>query len=202
VNVAAIFSIGMHTLPEYVKKFMVSHADVNVHVEYLSFRKIYELVLSGEVDVGLVAVPRRDRRLEVYDFAEEPLALACSPKHAFAHETEIDIHRLQFERFVGFDSTVPTRGWIDSILERYSVVVRTVMEFDNIETIKRAIEINAGISILPETVIQQEVSSGTICAIPFSNEHFTRPTGIILRKDKMLSPSCRYFVEMLKKAGR
>ena len=103
---------------------MVNHSDVNVHVEYLGVRKIYELVLSGEVDIGLVAVPRRDRRLEVYDFAEEPLALACSPKHAFAAETEIDIHKLQFERFIGFDSTVPTRGWIDSILERYSDAAR------------------------------------------------------------------------------
>lgn len=202
VDVAAIFSIGMHTLPDYVKKFMVSHSGVNVHVEYLGVRKIYELVLSGEVDIGLVAVPRRDRRLEVYDFAEEPLVLACSPRHEFASETQIDVHRLQFERFIGFDRTVPTRGWIDSILERYGVVVRTVMEFDNIETIKRAVEINAGISILPETSMGQEVSSGIIRSIPFSNEHFTRPTGIILRKDKMLSPACRYFVEMLKEAGR
>lgn len=202
VNIAAIFSIGMHTLPDYVKKFMVSHSDMNVHVEYLGFRRIYELVLSGEVDIGLVAVPKRDRRLEVYDFAEEPLVLACSLRHALASETEIDIHRLQFERFIGFDSIVPTRGWIDSILERYSVLVRTVMEFDNIETIKRAVEINAGISILPETALHQEVSSGIIRSIPFSNEHFTRPTGIILRKDKIFSPACRYFVEMLRKAGR
>jgi len=78
-------------------------------------------------------------------------------------------------------------------------VVRPVMEFDNIETVKRAVEINAGISILPETAIVQEVAAGTIKAVPFSNERFVRPTGIIVRKGKMLSQAGRFLIEMLRK---
>jgi DNA-binding transcriptional LysR family regulator len=200
--VAAIFSIGMHTLPDYVKKFMVSYPDVNVHIEYFSARRIYELVLAGDVDIGLVAVPKRDKRLDVHDFQDEPLVLACSPKHPFAYESRIDIHRLQFERYIAFDKSVPTRAWTDRILERYNVAVRPVMEFDNIETIKRAVEINSGISILPETAILQEVSGGTIKAIRFSNETFVRPTGIILRKGKILSQAGRYFIELLRKKSQ
>ena len=199
INVGAIFSIGMHTLPDYVKRFMVSHPTVNVHIEYFSADRIYDAALSGEIDIGLVAVPRRDRRLEVYEFEEEPLVLACSPKHPLARESQIDIHRLQFERFIAFEKEVPTRVWIDGILSRYSTVVRPVMEFDNIETVKRAVEINAGISILPETAIVQEVAAGTIKAVPFSNERFVRPTGIIVRKGKMLSQAGRFLIEMLRK---
>ena len=75
INVAAIFSIGMHTLPAYIKKFMVSYPDVNVHVEYFSAQRIYELVLTGDIDIGLVAVPKRDKRLDVYDFP--PGACGC-----------------------------------------------------------------------------------------------------------------------------
>ena len=199
VNVAAIFSIGMHTLPDYVKKFMVSYPDVNVHIEYFSASGIYELILSGDVDIGLVAVPKRDKRLEVYDFEDEPLVMVCSPKHPFSHEQQVDIHRLQFEKFIAFEKNVPTRAWIDSILERYNVAVRQVMEFDNIETIKRAVEINSGISILPQTAILPELSSGTIKAIPFSNEKFIRTTGIILRKGKIMGQAGRYFIELLRK---
>jgi DNA-binding transcriptional LysR family regulator len=199
INVAAIFSIGMHTLPDYVKKFMVSYPDVNVHIEYFSAARIYELVLAGDVDIGLVAVPKRDKRLDVFNFQDEPLVLACSPKHALAYETPIDIHRLQFERYIAFDKSVPTRSWTDGILERYNVAIRPVMEFDNIETVKRAVEINSGISILPKTAILQEVGGGTIKAIPFSNEAFVRPTGIILRKGKILSQAGRYFIELLRK---
>jgi len=202
INVAAIFSIGMHTLPEYVKKFMVSYPDVNVHIEYFSASRIYDLVLAGDVDIGLVAVPKRDKRLDVYDFQDEPLVLACSPKHPLGYESQIDIHRLQFERYIAFDKGVPTRAWTDRILERYNVVVRPVMEFDNIETIKRAVEINSGVSILPQTAILQETGGGTIKAIRFSNESFVRPTGIILRKGKILSQAGRYFIELLRKKSQ
>jgi len=199
INVGAIYSIGMHTLPNYIKKFMVSYPKVNVHIEYLSGRKIYELVLVGDIDVGLVAVPKRDKRLDVYDFEDEPLVLVCSPKHPLASESQVDIHKLQFERFIGFEKGAPTRVWIDSILQRYNIIIRPVMEFDNIETVKRAVEINSGISILPQTAIVQELGSGTIKAIPFSNENFVRPTGIIVRKDKLLSQAGRYFIELLRK---
>jgi len=202
INVAAIFSIGMHTLPDYVKTFMVSYPNVNVHIEYFSANRIFELVLGGDIDIGLVAIPKRDRRLEVYDFENEPLVLACSPKHSLSHESQIDIHRLQFERFIAFEKNVPTRVWIDYILERYNIVVRPVMEFDNIETVKRAVEINSGISILPQTSILQEVSIGTIKAIPFSNENFVRPTGIIIRKGKILGQAGRYFIELLRKKAK
>ena len=199
INVGAIYSIGMHTLPNYVKKFMVSYPKVNVHIEYLSANAIYELVLSGDIDIGLVAVPKRDKRLDVYDFENEPLVLVCNPKHPLASESQVDIHKLQFERFIGFEENVPTRVWIDNILQRYNIIIRPVMEFDNIETVKRAVEINSGVSILPQTAILQELGSRTLKAIPFSNENFVRPTGIIVRKNKLLGRAGRYFIELLRK---
>ena len=198
INVAAIFSIGMHVLPNYVKKFMVKYPQVNVHIEYLEANKIYAQVLSGDIDIGLVAIPKRDRKFEVYEFINEPLVLVCSPRHLLANEVEIDIHKVQFEKFICFDCDVPTRGWIDNILSSYNVVVNPTMEFDNTETIKRAVEINSGISILPMSTITQEVSSGALKAIPFTNQNFVRPTGIIVRKNKMYSHACKFFIELLR----
>jgi DNA-binding transcriptional LysR family regulator len=133
----------------------------------------------------------------VYEFEEEPLVVVCSPKHPLANESQVDIHRLQFERFITFEKNVPTRAWIDSILERYNVAVRSTMEFDNIETVKRAVEIDLGISILPQTAILQEVTAGTIKAINLMNEKFARPTGIIIRKGKIFTQAGRYLIELL-----
>jgi hypothetical protein len=48
----------------------------------------------------------------------------------------------------------------------------------------------------------QEVASGTIKAVPFSNERFVRPTGIIVRKDRVLSQAARYCIELLRKQGK
>ncbi len=202
INVAAIFSIGMHSLPDYVKKFMIRYPTVNMRIEYFSADNVYEMVLNGEFDIGLVAVPKKDRRLDVYEFEEEPLVLVCSPKHPLAGETKADIHKLQFERFIAFEKDVPTRVFIDNILSRYSTVVRPVMEFDNVETVKRAVEINAGVSILPQATVIQEVAGGTLKAIPFSNEQFLRPTGIIVRKGRTLSQAARYFSDLLRKQAK
>jgi DNA-binding transcriptional LysR family regulator len=199
INMAAIFSIGMYALPGYVKKFMVSCPGVNVHVEYMNAKRIYELVLAGDIDIGIVAVPKKDKRLEVYDFEDEPLVLACSPSHPFASKSKVDIHEVELERFVGFEKGLPTRDWIDSILQRYNIVVNPVMEFDNAETIKRAVEINSGISILPEPAMIQEIANGTIRSKKFLNEEFFRPTGIIIRKNRVLSQAARYFIELLRR---
>ncbi len=199
VNVGAIYSIGMHTLPEYLKKFMVKKPSVNVHVEYFTADKIYEMVLAGELDIGLVAVPRRDKRLEVYDFEDEPLVLACSPKHPLAAQSHIDIHKLQFERFISFEEGVPTRIWIDGIFQRYNIVIRPVMEFDNVETVKKAVEINSGVSILPRPAMLQELATGTIKAIEFENERFVRPTGILVRRDRVISQETRYLIDLLRR---
>ncbi|MDH4240871.1 MAG: LysR family transcriptional regulator [Phycisphaerae bacterium] len=197
INVAAIYSIGMHTLPAYIKKFMVKYPNVNVNIEYFRAGRIYELILSNDADIGLVAIPKKDKRMDVYEFEDEPLVLACSPKHPLSRESQIDIHQLQFERFIGFEKDTPTRIWIDNIFERYNIVLRPAMEFDNVETIKRAVEINSGISILPQTVMIQEVNNGTIKTVGFSNEDFIRPTGIIVRKGKLLGQTGRYFIEIL-----
>ena len=198
INIAAIFSIGMHVLPNYVKRFMIKYPQINVHIEYLEANRIYERVLSGDIDIGLVAIPKRDRKFEVYEFINEPLVLVCSPRHLLANETEIDIHKVQFEKFICFDCDVPTRGWIDNILSSYNVAVNPTMEFDNTETIKRAVEINSGVTILPASTVVQEVSSGSLKAIPFNNQNFVRPTGIIVRKNKLYSHACKYFVELLR----
>jgi len=199
INVAAIYSIGMHSLPPYVKAFMAKYPNINVHVEYLSSLQIHELVLRETIDIGLVAVPQKDRDLQVYHFGDEPLVLVCSPEHPLGNESRIDIHQLHLQKFIGFEEGIPTRILIDTILANYNVSVRKVMEFDNIETIKRAVEIDAGVSILPQTAIRQELTNGTLRATPFSNENFVRPTGIIVRKGKNLTQPGRYFLELLRK---
>lgn len=198
INVGAIFSIGMHSLQPYIKKFMAKYPNVNVAVQFFDAERIYRDILAGRLDIGIVAVPRKDRELEVYSFVEEPLVLVCSPDHELANEKQIDIHRLQMHRFIAFAGDLPTRQWIDDILTRNSVIVRPIMEFDNTETIKRAVEINSGISILPVTTVKTEVAAGTLVSVGFSNEHFLRPTGIIIRAGRAFAESARYLLKLLR----
>jgi len=197
ISVAAIYSIGMHSLQSYIKKFISLHPQVHLDIEYLSAAEIYNRLLLGKIDVGLVAIPRNNPDIQIFDFVAEPLVLVCGMQHPFARKSSIDIYMLQYQPFIAFARNLPTRNWIDQFLLRYNIAVKPVMEFDNVETIKRVVEINTGISIMPQTAIQNELANGTLKAISFSNEKFTRPTGIIIRKNRVMNDNLKAFIELL-----
>ena len=73
------------------------------------------------------------------------------------------------------------------------------MEFDNVETIKQAIGINAGLSILPRPTIAKELGMRTLVALPLAFPGLVRPIGIIRRRGKRMTPAVARFVEQLQK---
>jgi LysR family transcriptional regulator, transcriptional activator of the cysJI operon len=198
IRVATIYCVGLHDLPPYVKKFMKIHPTVNIHVEYRRANQVYEDVLGNIVDLGLVAYPVKDTKLEIVPLHKDPLVLICHPQHAFARQKNVKLKALVGQRFVSFDPDIPTRKAIDKILREYGVTVNNVMEFDNIETVKRAVEIDAGVSIVSQRTVMQEVAQQTLVAIPIENNQFFRPLAAIYKKNKVLSPATKQFLTILK----
>ncbi len=93
---------------------------------------------------------------------------------------------------------IPTRKALDKILKKHSVQVQHVMEFDNIETIKRAVEIDAGIAIVPQGTVLQEVAQQTLAQVTFEDGEFYRPLAALYKKSKVLSPTMKQFLAVLK----
>ena len=198
IRVATIYSIGLHDLPPYVKKFMKSYPTVNVHVEYRRSNQVYEDVFSNVVDLGLVAYPVKDAKLEILPLRKEPLVLICHPHHPFAKLKNVKLKALADQKLIGFEPDIPTRKALDKILREYGVEVKHVMEFDNVETVKRAVEIDAGISIVPIGTVTQEVNKNTLAAVQIENGEFFRPLAAIYKKNKVLSPAMKQFLSILK----
>src|SRR5438876_10089718 len=94
IRVATIYSVGLHDLPPYIKKFLKAYPTVNVHVEYRRSNQVYEDVLSNIVDLGLVAYPARDARLEVVALRKDMLVLICHPQHPFAKAKTVKLQEL------------------------------------------------------------------------------------------------------------
>jgi DNA-binding transcriptional LysR family regulator len=201
IRLATIYSIGLHDLPAYVKKFMTIYPTVNIHVEYRRSNQVYDDVLSNVVDLGLVAYPVKDSKLEIIALRKEPLVLICHPQHPFAKQKTVKLKALAGQKIIGFEPDIPTRKALDKILKEHGVEVRHVMEFDNVETVKRAVEIDAGISIVPLGTIGQEISKQTLTAIPIDDGDFFRPLAAIYKKNKVLSPAMKQFLGILKEAA-
>jgi DNA-binding transcriptional LysR family regulator len=201
IRVATIYSIGLHDLPAYVKKFMRSYPTVNIHVEYRRANQVYDDVLSNVVDLGLVAYPVKDPKLEIVALRKEPLVLVCHPQHPFAKLKTVKLKALAGQKIIGFEPDIPTRKALDKILKEHGVEIKHVMEFDNVETVKRAVEIDAGVSIVPLGTIGQEISKQTLVAVPIEDGDFYRPLAAIYKKNKVLSPAMKQFLGILKEAA-
>jgi DNA-binding transcriptional LysR family regulator len=202
IRVATIYSIGLHDLPPYIKRFLKDYPTVRVHVEYRRANQVYEDVAGNVVDIGLVAYPLRDAKLETVPLRKEPLVLICHPQHPLAKLRSLKLKAIAGQKFVAFEPDIPTRKALDKVLKESTVDVQTVMEFDNIETVKRAVEIEAGISIVPQGTVAQEVSKQTLVAIPIEDADLFRPLAAIYKKGKVLSPAMRQFIAVLKEAAK
>src|SRR6266852_5562996 len=198
IRVATIYSIGLHDLPPYLKKFLKSYPTVNVHVEYRRANQVYEDVIGNVVDLGLVAYPVRDNKLEIVALRKDPLVLICHPQHPLAKSKNIRLKALSGQKFIGFEPDIPTRKALDRILKDHAVQVQHVMEFDNIETVKRAVEIDAGVAIVPQGTVVQEVAKQTLAQVTLSAGDFFRPLAAIYKKNKVLSPAMKQFLAILK----
>jgi len=201
IRISTIYSIGLHELPPYVKRFLQEYPSVNVRIEYRRSNLVYEDILHNAVDFGLVAFPQKQRQIEMIPFRNDRLVLITHPNHALAKATEVDLKTLSGQKFIGFDPDIPTRKAVDTIFRDNKLEITPVMEFDNIETVKRAVEIDHGIAIVPQATVQQELRQGTLAIVPFKGKEFTRPLAILHRKGRVLTPAMRKFVETLSAEG-
>jgi DNA-binding transcriptional LysR family regulator len=201
VRVAAIYSVGLHDMSHHLQRFMSLYPNTRVQLECLHPHKVVEAVLNDEADVGVMSYPPADRALTVVPLREEPMALVCHPSHRFARRRSVAPAELAGEPFVAFDRELTIRKAIDRALRQHGVRPPVVMEFDNIETIKQAIMIGAGVSLLPRHTVDKEVGIRTLAAVPFELPELVRPVGLIHRRQKPLTPAVRRFIELLQQAS-
>ena len=197
IQISTINSIGLHELPPYLKSFIKQFPSVNARVEYRRANLVYEDVLHGNADLGLVAFPPPHKDLTVIPFANDELIIVMSPEHRLTKKRSISMNDLSDVEFVAFERDIPTRKATDEILAKAGVEVQVVMEFDNVETVKRAIEINAGIAILPASTVITESDRNQLVIYKLEGGIHNRPLAIIHKKNRILTPALRSFVELM-----
>jgi DNA-binding transcriptional LysR family regulator len=167
-------------------------------VEYRRANQVYEDVLGNVVDLGLVAYPSRDSKLEIFPLRKDPLVLICHPQHPLAKNKSVKLKAISGQKFISFEPDIPTRKALDRIFKEHSVHVQHVMEFDNVETVKRAVEIDAGVAIVPQGTVVQEVTKQSLAQVTLEDGEFYRPLAALYKKNKVLSPAMKQFLAVLK----
>jgi DNA-binding transcriptional LysR family regulator len=198
VRVAAIYSVGLRDLSQYVQRFVAQHQEAEIEIEYLHPDRVVAGVLEGTADFGLVSFPQPTRNLTALPWREEEMVLACAPSHPLVARRRVRVAALSGQKYVGFDRDLVIRKKVDRFLRDHGVSVDVALEFDNIENIKDAIEINAGVALLPLPALKREIEAGTLAGAPLSDARFVRPLGIIHRRDPKPSATAQAFIELLR----
>jgi DNA-binding transcriptional LysR family regulator len=201
VRVAAIYSVGLGDMGLYVERFQSRFPHARVQMEYLHPDQVYQHVHKGAADLGLLSFPSRNRELTVLPWRDEEMVVACCPSHPLARLKSVPPARLDGEKYVAFDKGLVIRREVDRFLRQHGAAVDVQFEFDNIENIKKAIAIGAGIALLPEPTLRQELEAGTLRARPLEGGGLVRPLGIIHRRQMRLGQASLGLIDLLRENG-
>lgn len=197
-NVSCIYSVGLHELHTIQKELLRAHPKVNVRLNYRRSDQVYDDVILGAADLGLVAYPQPRAGVDIVPFREDKLALVLPPGHALASKSKVSMASVPGLPFIAFDREAPSRKGIDKLFRDKGMELNVTMEMDNVETIKRAVELGLGVSILPVPTVQRELQAGSLVTKQFTEPGFTRPIGILVRKGKYLSRASQAVLDSFK----
>jgi DNA-binding transcriptional LysR family regulator len=201
LTVASIYSVGLAHMSRFLREFLAANPKADVRLEYLHPHRVYDAVDSGQADLGLVSYPEESDSLAAIAWRTEPLVLVCHPGHALAGHASVSLTDFRGEPMVAFQAGLKIRDEIDRALAEEDVTVDVALEFDNVETMKRAIEIGAGVSLLPAPTVEREVGDGTLAKVSLDDPTLVRPLGIIHRRDRKLSDTAERFIKLLQVAA-
>ena len=201
VRVAAIYSIGLGDMGQYIERFKADEANADVHVDYLHPNEVYNRVRDGTVDFGLVSFPKPARGLAITSWRDEAMFAVCDPNHPFAALAAVRPALLDGAKYIHFERGLVIRQEIERFLRTHRVKVKEQAAFDNTQTIKQAVADGLGIALLPEPTVRREVKAGVLAARPLHGCRFVRPLGIVRGKRHKLGPVAQRFLDFLRENG-
>lgn len=197
IAIGTIVSVGLSYMPEATDAFSRLHPEVDVTTAFGSSDRVFEMTTQGEVDFGLVSFPRNTKELQFIPWQQEPVRIVCSSGHPLATQNEISLSQLNGMEMIGFGRGLTLRQEIDLCLTKAGIKVDIRMEFDNADSMIRAIQANRGIGIVPEAAVRRETANGSLRVVACRELRMTRPLGIIFRRSGRLSKAASEFGSLL-----
>ena len=196
-RVASIYSVGLSEMSGLEVQFAGRFPDAELKVEYLRPEKVYEAVVNDRADLGLVSYPEPTKEVKVTPWREETMVVALAPAHPLSAQAVIKPADLHNQDFVGFDDDLPISRDVKRFLREAGVEVRLVLHYDNIQSMKEAVAMGSGLSILPEPILQRDIEQGRLTIVPLEAPGLKRPLGILQPRRKKLNRATQSFLHLL-----
>jgi DNA-binding transcriptional LysR family regulator len=196
LRIGASTTPGMYLVPQVVARFKRSHPKIDIHLRIKDTREVEDGVLNNEFDFGFVGGHLAAAEVSAHAWLTDELLLVVSPDHRLRNKKAVRKQDLEGESFIVRESGSATRATIVTQLQQANFELETVIEMENPESIKKAVQSGLGIAFISKFAIATELKAKTLTAIRVRDLTINRELKIVHRKDKHLSRAAVAFIEM------
>ena len=201
LSLAASTTIGSYIVPAVLGELHAAHPNVKLELEIGNAARVEELVLGGQLDLGLSEGLPTSEHLHVEVFTHDTMVLIAAPSHPFAalaRQGAISAQALVGLPFIVRERGSGTREVVEAALERRGVRLSPVMSLGSTEAIKSAVAEGLGVALVSGLTIELELATGKLCAIEVPDLSIRRGLHLLTLEGKPPSPAATEFLRRLR----
>ena len=199
LRIGASTTPGMYLVPQVVARFKQRYPKIDLHLRIKDTREVEESVLRNEFDFGFVGGHLAASEVTALPWLTDELLLVVPRAHQFARKKTVNKQELQKESFILRESGSATRAVIVDQLRKSDFDVITIMEMENPESVKKAVQSGLGIAFISKFAVATELKAKSLIAVRVQGLSIHRELKIVHRKDKHLGRAAVAFIEMARK---
>jgi len=173
---------AIHTLLPLMARFRQKVPDIAIDVRRVPARQIAVEVQQGSLDFGALTFrPAEEGLLEVAVGSDE-LVLLVPPAHPLAARRSVTMEDVAGEAVVAHNDPSPARERVLRLFEQHRIPLNMSISLPSLDGIKRAVEMQLGVALLPRRCAVTEIASGRLVAIPVAGISRRRQVTLVCRK--------------------
>lgn len=186
--------------PEILRRFMETNPQVSLQLSSDYGASISRKIASGALDIGIVVAEKKSRTEDHFPLYDDPLVAVFAPSNTLARQHDVSLKELKTFPFLSYSEELSMRRIVDSLFRAASLECVPARTFNSLDVLKRAVELNNGVAIMPKSAIHAELDARTLCARRIrGNTQLARTIVAVTRKNRSLTPAMQKFIEILKK---
>lgn len=202
ISLGSSITIGNYLVPQTVAAFRNKYPACEVTVRIQNSQQIVQAVLKNDLDLGLVEDKVRHDQLEAVPFMHDRLYFICGKDHPLAGRKMLTLEEICAYPLFLREPGSAGREITDGLLKAHQVKPRISWESVSNQALIRAVEVNQGISVMSEKLVEEDVKNDRIVILPFYPDAFERSFTLIYHKKKYITGALGELIQMFKLSWR
>jgi len=173
---------AVHTLLPVIARFRQKYPDIAIDVRRVPARQIAVEVQQGSLDFGALTFHPAEAGLLEVPVGSDELVLLVPPTHEFATRPQVSMEDIAGEPVVAHNDPSPARERVLRLFEDRHIPLRMVISLPSLDGIKRAVELQLGVALLPRRCAITEIAGGRLVAIPVVGVSRKRQVTLVCRR--------------------